>query len=83
MTFAPLRMPFSRPSGATVPRAVVAGRRMFGFIRRIIERRKQVSSAVPAGKSAKGVSLCGIILPEVYDTAHALGRYLVNNGGNN
>ena len=39
----------TRPVGLTVPSAVVAGSSMFGFIRRIMDKRYIVSSALPAG----------------------------------
>ena len=38
-TLAPDKIPFSRPFGSMVPRAVVAGRRMFGCISRMIDNR--------------------------------------------
>ena len=55
-TFAPARMPSSRPRGWIVPRAVVAGSRTFGSISRMTPSRCRVSSSVPAGMSRKGVS---------------------------
>ena len=38
-TFAPDKMPFSRPFGSMVPSAVVAGSRIFGCISRMIDNR--------------------------------------------
>lgn len=55
-TLAPARMPFSRPFGSIVPSAVVEGKRIFGFMSLISERRKQVCSTLPAGNFANGVS---------------------------
>ena len=58
-TLAPASSPFSRPRGSRVPRAVVAGRRTFGAMSRITDRRKQVSSPLPGGSVPKGVSFWG------------------------
>ena len=60
ITFAPASTPRRRPSSLAVPSAVVAGSSTFGFIRRTIASRKSVSSAVPAGSCANGVSWCGM-----------------------
>ena len=55
-TFAPAKIPFSRPTGSIVPSAVVAGSSTSGMIRRITESRNSVSSTVPALSLQKGVS---------------------------
>ena len=59
-TLQPASIPRSRPSPSIVPSAVVAGSSTLGFISRTIASRKSVSSAVPAGLSANGVSWCGM-----------------------
>lgn len=59
-TFAPAMIPSSLPRGAIVPRAVVAGSRTSGSIRRIIAKSLRVNSIDPAGSERNGVSLCGI-----------------------
>ena len=56
ITFAPARIPRSRPSGRIVPRAVVAGIRASGIISLSALRQNRVSSAVPALSRANGVS---------------------------
>ena len=56
-TLAPDKIPFSLPLGSRVPNAVVEGNSAFGSISLNIPMRNRVRSTLPAGKSAKGVSL--------------------------
>ena len=55
-TLAPARMPRSLPSGEREANAVVAGIKAEGYINRKMDKSFKVSSMLPAGSFAKGVS---------------------------
>ena len=55
-TLAPTESPFSRPSGSSVPKAVVAGSRTFGSMISRIDSKNRVSSTLPTGSLAYVVS---------------------------
>lgn len=55
-TLAPASMPFSRPSGVRLARAVVEGINASGCISRKMESSVSVCVRLPGGQEAKGVS---------------------------
>lgn len=58
-TFAPARIPLSRPPAAAVPSAVVAGSKISGHSSRLNASIFSVVCTEPPPKSLNGVSLCG------------------------